>query len=85
MKLFLLWCAAMSLVTFCLYGVDKRRAVRGMWRVPERVLLLLGLLGGAAGGLLGMRTFHHKTRHRLFWLVNGFALALQCLAAWWRV
>ena len=64
------WLAAylvlMNLVTFWVYGADKRRARRGRWRVPERTLFLLPLLGGSIGALAGMRVFHHKTRHWYF-------------------
>ena len=57
--------AAMSVFSFFLFGVDKRRAVRGAFRIRERTLLLSALLGGP-GALLGMRLFHHKTRKPLF-------------------
>lgn len=76
-KLLLLWYAAMSFVTFCLYGADKHRARRDAWRIPERTLLLFGVLGGAVGALAGMQVFRHKTRHRYFWLVNGLGLLAQ--------
>ena len=56
----------LSLLSFTLMGVDKARAQRKEWRIPERTLLLTALLGGAAGGWLGMRVFHHKTRHWYF-------------------
>ena len=58
------WLAAylvlMNLVTFWVYGADKRRARRGRGRVPEKTLFLLPLLGGSIGALAGMRVFHHK-------------------------
>lgn len=59
----LVWLAGVNVVTFILYGVDKSRAKKGRWRIPEKTLLLLPLLGGSAGGILGMAAFHHKTRH----------------------
>ncbi len=69
------WLLLMSLALFVVMGADKRRARRARRRVPERTLFLLALLGGACGGWLGMRLFHHKTLHRSFAL--GFpALAL---------
>ena len=61
-----LWLALMSLVLFALMGADKRRARTGAWRVPEKTLFLLALLGGALGGMLGMRAFRHKTKHWYF-------------------
>lgn len=73
------WLALMSLALFFLMGIDKHRARRGRWRIPEKTLFLLALLGGGCGGWLGMRAFHHKTKHRTF--ARGFpALALTQLA-----
>lgn len=66
------WLALMSLVLFVTMGADKRRAGKGLWRVPEKRLFLLALLGGAAGGTLGMYAFRHKTKHWYFAL--GFPL-----------
>ena len=60
---------ALSLLTFLLFGFDKNAARTNQWRVPEKVLLGLSILGGAAGGLLGMLTFRHKTRKNYFWVV----------------
>lgn len=62
----LVYLAVLNLVTFCLYGADKRRAKKGQWRIPEKTLLILPLLGGSVGGILGMAVFHHKTRHWYF-------------------
>lgn len=72
-----IYMAAMSLTAFVLYGDDKRRAEKNRWRIPERVLLGVGFLGGAAGALLGMRLFRHKTRRWYFWTVNAAGLLLQ--------
>lgn len=65
-ELILIWCALMSAVLFIIMGADKRRAHKGARRVPEKRLFLLALLGGAAGGWLGMCVFRHKTRHWYF-------------------
>ena len=77
------WLLVINLATFAVYGADKRRARRGAWRVPERTLFLLPLLGGSIGALLGMRVFHHKTKHWYFvWGVPAILLAQLALAAW---
>ena len=77
------WLIAINLVTFAVYGADKRRARRGAWRVPEKTLFLLPLLGGNVGALLGRRVFRHKTKHWYFvWGVPAILLAQMALAVW---
>ena len=79
------WLLVINLVTFLIYGVDKRRAKRGAWRVPEKTLFLLPLLGGSVGALLGMRVFHHKTKHWYFvWGIPAILLAQIALVLWLR-
>ena len=56
-----------SLFAFALYGIDKAKAKRGAWRIPEATLLLVAFLGGSFGALLGMEVFRHKTKHWQFW------------------
>lgn len=68
--LFLGYLLALSFVAFCLYGVDKGRAKRRAYRVPEAALLSLGFLGGALGALCAMQFFRHKTKHWYFYAVN---------------
>ena len=79
----LVWLAVINLLTFTVYGADKRRARKGKWRVPEKTLFLLPLLGGSIGALLGMRVFHHKTKHWYFvWGIPAILLAQIALAVW---
>ena len=74
MKALYAYLAAANVITALLYGADKAKARRGAWRIPERVLLGCGICGGALGALLGMRLFHHKTRHWYFRAINTAAL-----------
>lgn len=67
----------MNLIAFALYGIDKRRAKQGAWRISEYTLLLVALLGGSLGALLGMRYFRHKTQHRKFRYGVPLILLLQ--------
>ena len=79
----LVWLAAVNVVTFAVYGIDKAKAKRGAWRVPERTLFLLPLLGGSLGALLGMKVFRHKTKHWYFvWGIPLILLAQIALAVW---
>ena len=81
---YLLWyLAAVNVVTFTVYGIDKSKARRGAWRIPEKTLFLLPLLGGSVGALLGMKVFRHKTKHWYFvWGIPIILLAQTALAAW---
>ena len=69
--------ALIKAITFAVYGADKRRARKDRWRVPERTLFLLAVLGGSLGALLGMHVFHHKTKHWYFRLLIPLILLLQ--------
>lgn len=72
-----LWILLADLASFILMGVDKRRARRGRWRISEKALFLPAVLGGALGGVLGMRVFHHKTKHWYFKYGMPLLLILQ--------
>jgi cold-shock domain protein len=70
-----LYFIAINLLTFLLYGLDKYKAIRREWRIPERALLLMAFVGGAFGALSAMRIFRHKTRKGRFRLM----IPLFCL------
>ena len=55
-----------NVIAFILYGLDKKYAREGRWRIPEKTLLGIALIGGAAGAWIGMQTFRHKTKHMSF-------------------
>lgn len=72
---------ALNACSFSLMGVDKRRARRGQWRISERALWLSALPFAAPGAYLGMRAFHHKTRHSAFRFgMPALALAQAAIA-----
>lgn len=74
-----------NLVAFAAYGIDKRKAQKGKWRIPESTLLLLAFFGGAPGALLGMRVFHHKTKHWKFKILIPLFLIIQIALAVWLI
>jgi len=72
-----LYLELVNLAAFALYGIDKRRAKRGKWRVPEATLLLIAVIGGSVGALAGMYLFRHKTRKPRFSVGVPVILAMQ--------
>ena len=65
-NLFYCWLIVVNIITFVVYGIDKWKAMKGRWRISEFTLLLLAVIGGSIGALLGMRVWHHKTKHLKF-------------------
>ena len=67
----------MNLLAFALMGIDKAKAKRGAWRIPEKTLFLVTALFGGLGGTLGMSFFRHKTKHWYFKLGFPALLVIQ--------
>ena len=77
----------LNLMTFIVYGVDKLKAKKSKWRIPESTLLFLALIGGSIGAWLGLKVWQHKTQHKKFYIgiplimiaqvISVFALILQ--------
>lgn len=81
----LLWLAAVNAAGFLMMGLDKWKAKRGAWRIPEKSLFTAALLGGTVGVMAGMKTFRHKTRHGQFKYGLPILLAVQLAAAVWLI
>lgn len=79
MKLFAIYLAVMNVIGVAVMWSDKKRARLHRWRIPEKVLFGVSLLGGRAGTWAGMYLFRHKTKHWYF--VAGMPLILVCQAA----
>ena len=76
---FLIYLCVINLAAFIMYAVDKAKAKRGAWRIPEARLIGIAFLGGSLGALLGMQIFRHKTQHVKFVLLVPLALTLHTL------
>lgn len=72
---------AINIATFFVYGIDKWKARRSKWRIPEYTLLTLAVLGGSIGAFIGMRTWHHKTMHNKFKYGVPLIINLQVVLA----
>ena len=68
-----------NLIAFALMGIDKSKAKRGAWRIPEKSLFLSAIIGGSIGAILGMQFFRHKTKHWYFQYGMPLILVLQII------
>lgn len=66
MKYIVMYLLIVNIVAFLMYGLDKQKAKRGSWRIPEKALIGIALIGGSIGAFLGMQVFHHKTKKMKF-------------------
>lgn len=81
--LFLIYLGIVNFIGFLLMGIDKKRAIRGVWRISEASLFLSALIGGSIGCILGMRLFRHKTRHWYFvWGMPAILILQLALGIW---
>lgn len=76
----LIYLAAVNIVAFMMYGIDKWKARHDKRRVTEARLIGIALAGGSIGALLGMKIWHHKTLHRKFRFGLPLILILQTAA-----
>lgn len=83
MLILLIIITVMSLAAFAAFGLDKFKAKVGKWRIPERTLFLLALLGGGIGAFLGMKVFHHKTMHKQFVIGIPVIMVIQAVLLGW--
>ena len=77
------WLVIINLTAFAIFGIDKKRAKKGQWRIPEKTLFLSAILGGSIGAILGMYIFHHKTKHWYFQVGIPAIMIVQIAAVYW--
>jgi len=65
-QIIVIYLIAINVLTFFIYGIDKYKAKKSKWRIPEATLLGLAAFGGSIGAWLGMKVWHHKTMHKKF-------------------
>ena len=75
-----LYVIRVNIVGFAEMGIDKRKAKRGAFRIPEANLFLIALIGGSIGCITGMYTFRHKTKHKSFVIGMPVILLVQLAA-----
>ena len=83
MKFFILYLLIINAAGFLSMLLDKRRAKKNAWRIPERTLLAIACFGGSIGSIIGMQLLRHKTQHFQFSVGLPLILAIQMVAATW--
>lgn len=78
-SLIIVYLLAINLVSFIVMGIDKKKAQKRAWRIPESTLFVLAIIGGSIGSVIGMQLFRHKTRHWYFVYGMPAILILQIL------
>ena len=82
-QLIIIYLIAINVITFLVYGIDKWKAKRSKWRIPEATLLGLAVIGGSIGAWLGMKVWHHKTMHKKFQFGIPLILIIQLAIVIW--
>lgn len=82
-QVLLIYLLLINAVGFAIMLVDKQKARKKLWRIPEATLMTVALIGGSVGCLIGMRVFHHKTRKPKFYLGIPAIFVLQAAFAFW--
>lgn len=82
-ELILLYLLIINAAGFLLMLVDKHKAKKNLWRIPEATLMTVAALGGSVGSLIGMYTVRHKTKHPKFTLGIPLILAVQLVVITW--
>lgn len=82
LKIIEVWLIFINIFTFAAYALDKYKAVHHAWRIPERTLILLAVIGGSVGALLAMYTVRHKTKHNKFRIGVPAILIVQIVLAY---
>ncbi|MDR3598298.1 DUF1294 domain-containing protein [Clostridium sp.] len=77
LKILLTYLLLINFIGFIIMLIDKQRAIHKEWRIPEKTLIGISIIGGSIGMLLGMSTFRHKTKHKKFTIGVPFILLMQ--------
>lgn len=79
LKIIFIYFIVINLIGFALMGIDKYKAIHHKWRISENCLIAIALIGGSIGSLIGMKSFHHKTKHKKFIIGIPLILILQLI------
>ena len=75
----IIYLIGINCLAFILFGIDKYKAIKNQYRIPEKILLLTSMIGGSIGSILGMFIFHHKTKKLKFTIIIPLILLIQTI------
>lgn len=81
MKLLICYMVLVNILAFIIFAVDKNKAINHEWRIPEKTLFGVAIIGGSIGAIAGMQVFRHKTKHWYFVIGMPAILILQIAGA----
>ncbi|MFA0013385.1 DUF1294 domain-containing protein [Vibrio lentus] len=84
-KALLVWYLVIGLVTFFVYAKDKRAAINGNWRVPEKTLHILSVAGGWLGALIAQDKLRHKTQKQPFRAIYWLTMTINVASFVWTL
>lgn len=82
MRNIIIYVCVVNVIAFLMYGLDKVKAKRRQWRIPESTLLGVAVIGGSIGAFVGMQIFHHKTKKPKFYIGVPVIFILQVIGIW---
>lgn len=82
MRNIIIYVCMINVIAFFLYGLDKQKAKRHQWRIPESTLLGVAVIGGSIGAFFGMQIFRHKTKKPKFYIGVPIIFVLQMVGIW---
>lgn len=85
MKYFYFYLILINIVTFILFAIDKKRAKKNQWRIPESQLLFFSLLGGSIGGIIAMKIVKHKTKKPKFTIGMPLLLLINIFIVYYLI
>ena len=82
-RLLIVYLVIINIIAFALYGIDKFKAMKNAWRIPEATLIGVAAIGGGLGAYIGMQIFRHKTRKPLFTILVPLLMILWLGGVLW--
>lgn len=85
LTLLITWAAIINITGFSICAADKRKARKGRWRIPEKTIFIIAIIGGSIGTYAALLLFRHKTKHFSFMFGVPFIFVIQVMAVVWLI